>query len=65
MFFLQTNATVNSHAMNASATQSIFVSDFVTTPKNPIPHAKQNQTSFGQVTAIDKEGNVVFQNTTP
>jgi hypothetical protein len=59
---LQTNANVDTVAETASAKQSTFVSDFATSIHNPIPNSKQNQENLGQVAAIDKNGNVVFQN---
>lgn len=64
-FFLQTNADINLDKQTATAKQGTTVSDFATGPNNPIPNSQQNQQTFGQVTAIDKNGKVVFQQKTP
>ena len=58
----QTLADVDPKALSAVARQNTTVSDFENTLKTPIPNAKQNQTTFGQVAAADlKNGTIVFQ----
>lgn len=63
-FSLQTNADVDTEELTASAQQGTTVGDFATGINNPIPNSVQNQETFGQVTAIDENGNIVFQDET-
>ncbi|KAG7666609.1 hypothetical protein KSW81_000383 [Nannochloris sp. 'desiccata'] len=60
----RTNADVDTEELTASAQQGTTVGDFATGINNPIPNSVQNQETFGQVTAIDENGNIVFQDET-